>query len=362
MLSRPSWLVLMVALILLLGVSFSFAQLRVHFIDVGQGDSILLETEEARILVDAGQGNAARNYLLSLGIDQLDLVVGTHAHADHIGGFPSIFEAISVDEVWYNGQAHTTVTFERFIDAILASDARYHEPVRGEVRAFGGLTLKVLHPTTSAADYEGHLHDMNIVIRAVYGEFAVMLTGDAEAPVELELIGTGLPLASQVLKMGHHGSRTSSTLPFVRAVAPAVAVYQAGSNNRYGHPHEEALINVAAVGADIYGNDVHGTIVITAQRDGRFEIRSEHRGGARAEPRVQDGPPASRFTAGCVNINTDSEFELTGIIHIDEVRAREIVRLREERPFESVEELTRVRGIAAGRLADIVAQGLACLE
>ena len=126
-------------------------ELHVHFIDVRQRDAILLEAPEGSVLVDAGQYRDARNYLDRKGIYELDLIIATHADADHIGGFLYVLGELAVAEVWYNGQTHTTLTFERFVDAILESDIRYHEPVRGDVHEFGDLVLEVLHPETSAA-------------------------------------------------------------------------------------------------------------------------------------------------------------------------------------------------------------------
>ena len=126
-------------------------ELRVHFIDVRQGDAILLEAPDATVLLDAGQYRDARNYLDRKGIYELDLIIATHADADHIGGFLYVLGELAVAEVWYNGLTHTTLTFERLIDAILESDIRYHEPVRGEVHEFGDLVLEVLRPETSAA-------------------------------------------------------------------------------------------------------------------------------------------------------------------------------------------------------------------
>lgn len=252
-----------------------YAELRVHFIDVGQGAAVLLETDDHAVLVDAGEGEDAAEYIERLGIAEIQLAVATHAHADHIGGFPAVFEQTDVRKLWYNGQEHTTITFERFLDAVLASDAEYKEPGRGHTRRFGELRLRVLHPEGSAAEYEGDLHDQNIVLRAEYREFAVTLTGDAETGVEYELLDAGEQLEATALKMGHHGSRTSSSASFVEAVAPEIVVYQAGAGNPYGHPHEEALERVRAAGdPEIYGTDVHGTIII--RTDGHeYEVLTE---------------------------------------------------------------------------------------
>lgn len=334
------------ALLLVLLARPAWAELRVHFIDVGQGDAILLQAPTGTVLVDAGWNDGkALSYLQDQEISRLDMIVATHAHADHIGGFMEILPAIEVNTIWYNGQTHTTVTFERFIDAVLESGARYHEPVRGETVELGRLVIEVLHPTESAADYDGHLHDHNIVLRARYGDVAFMLTGDAEAPVEAELIEAGLDLSARVLKIGHHGSHSSTSPKFVAEVAPEIAVYQAGEDNRYGHPHRETLETLAKAGVMVYGADTHGTVIVTTDVQG-LTVTTDRVSGI-AEPEV-----------ACVDLNTASIDELQEIFHIGPERAESVVS---ERPWSSVRALTRIHGIGSGRLADIKAQGRACV-
>ena len=318
--------------------------LEIHFMDVGQGAAVLLRTPEAAVLVDAGRDETAAAYLASIGVGSLDLAVATHAHADHIGGFEHLFRALPVHRLWYNGQTHTTRTFERFIDAVLDSEAAYYEPSRGERIEFSDLVITVLHPLGSAADYTGHLHDMNIVLRAEYGEFSVLLTGDAEVVTELEIIRSGMKIASTVLKLGHHGSRTSSSLQFLRAVSPQAVVYQAAADNPYGHPHDEVIVRARdIVGAAVYGTDHHGTVTIVT--DGTsYRVTTE----SRRETGDSDA---------CVEINTAPVEELSRIIHVGEERAQQIVSLR---PFRSLGELVRIRGIGEARLRAIVEQGLVC--
>ena len=185
------------------------------------------------------------------------------------------------------------------------------------------------------------------------------------------MIARGHDLRADVLQLGHHGSRTSSSSEFLQAVSPEVAVYSAGVSNQFGHPHQEVVDRVQSLGIDLYGTAEHGTVVVVT--DGQtYEVRTELGIGARAPPEAPDQPtaapapttaqpeavPTSPPAAACVNINTAPAGELTQIIHIGPERAQQILQLR---PFSSVDDMTRINGIAAARLADIKAQGLACV-
>jgi beta-lactamase superfamily II metal-dependent hydrolase len=254
--------------------------LTVHFCDVGQGDAILLQGPDFTLLIDAGRHdrNDVLPYLRSVGVERLDLLVGTHPHADHIGQFPQVLEALPVGEVWLSGDEHTSLTYERALDAILASEAGYHEPRAGEVFLFGSARVEVLHPERLT----GRLHDGSISLRIVFGEVAILLTGDAEASAESEMIARGYPLRSQVFKLGHHGSSTSNSAPFLAAVSPEVAIYSAGLGNSYGHPHAEVIERLGAARIPVYGTDRYGAIrVIT---DGRQIVIETERGRADTLP------------------------------------------------------------------------------
>jgi competence protein ComEC len=188
--------------------------------------------------------------------------------------------------------------------------------------------------------------------RALYGGMALLFTGDAEVHTERAMIARGHDLRARVLQLGHHGSRTSSSEEFLRAVSPEVAVYSAGKGNLYGHPHAEPLDRLERLGIPVYGTDIHGTIVVvTDGTTSKIQLSRD------APPRA---PPAA--LTGCrpgqIDINQASAEELQRIAHIGEARAAEVVRLR---PFRSLTQLTRIRGIGQGRLGEIRAQGLACV-
>lgn len=330
--------------------------LEVHFIDVDQGDATLVMGPGVTILIDAGRHdrNDVVPYLRSAGVERIDLLVGTHPHADHIGQFPQVMGAFPVKEVWLSGDVHTSRTFERALDAILDSEAGYHEPRAGERTMIGDVLIEVIHPEVVTGDF----NNGSIGLRLVYGDVAFLFTGDAEAEAEAEMIARGHNLRAQVLQVGHHGSSTSSTEAFLREVQPQVAVYSAGVGNPYGHPHREVVERFEKLGIPLYGTDVYGTIRV--RTDGRtFEVYSQ-RGGLAFHAAV-DGPglQGSGCAPGQVDINAAPKEALMSIVHIGEARAEEIMSLR---PFASLDELTRIRGIGEGRLRDIVAQGIACVS
>jgi competence protein ComEC len=298
------------------------------------------------VLIDGGRPeNLVADYLKEKNISKLHLVVATHAHADHVGGLVGVLNRKDVKQVWYNGQTHTTLTFERFLDAIIESGAAYSEPSRGDTLTLGDMTFQVLHPEGSAADYTEHLHDMNIVVRIVYGDFAAIISGDVEQAGEMEILASGLDVSAHFLELGHHGSRTSSHPEWLKAVAPELAIWQAGEGNKYGHPHQETLKSLNELGIPAIGTATHGTIRIIAEKDGSFEVVTV------SEPDVMI------VADSCIDLNLADIQGLVDIIHIGEARAAEIV---EGRPWGGINELTRIRGLGVGRIQEIREQGLVC--
>lgn len=349
-------------------------QMTVHYIDVGQGDATLIQGHDFTILIDAGRFNGSEvvPYLQSVGVTSLDLLIGTHPDADHIGQIPQVMSAFDVAEVWMSGDLHTSQTFENAIDAILASDATYREPRAGEVHTFGDLRLEVVHPATLGSNF----NDNSVSVRAVYGGIRFMLPGDAEAAGESKMVARG-NLSAQILKVGHHGSSTSSTQSFVNAVNPEVAIYSASATNAFGHPAQSVIDRLIDSGATVYGTDVNGTVRVVT--DGVTYSVLVGRGGpvqggtpappppppaaptptpTPVPPAPPPPPPPPPPSQGCVNINTASFQELQRIIHIGPDRAQQIINLR---PFSSVNAMDRISGIGPARLADIKAQGLACV-
>ncbi|WP_188208144.1 MBL fold metallo-hydrolase [Alkalibacillus aidingensis] len=344
-------------------------ELTAHYFDVGQADSTLLtythEGEDYHILIDTGDWTSSdvTYYLNDLGVEQLDLLIGTHVHADHIGQMEEVVENFSVDEVWMTGNEGTSQTYENALAAIETNDVGYHEPRVGEAYEIGVLEVEVLHPSQLTGDF----NDDSVSTRMTYGDISFLFTGDAEATGEAAMLRGNAQLDAHILQLGHHGSSTSTSPDFLAAVNPEVAIYSAGANNSYGHPHEEVVERVQASGIDLYGTDVHGTIVVTTdgeayqvetRRDGTITPAAEEPSESESTEQDSNQPEQEESVDHCVDINSASYEELQEIIHIGPDRAQQIIDLR---PFNRVEDLTQVHGIGGGRLGDIESEGLACV-
>lgn len=241
------------------------SDLEVHFLDVGQGDATLLVHGETSILIDTGRYQASDvvDHVTAAGIDELDLVVITHPHADHIGQFDRLADAVTITETWWSGSTTTSLTFERALAALERSDAAYEQPRAGDAARIGSLLVEVVHPPVGI-DLDD-VHDAGLVVRVTFGSLRVLFTGDAEAAVEARMVDQHPELLdAEVLQVGHHGSDTSTTPAFLAAVSPDVAVYSAGLDNPYGHPAADVIDRLASAGVEVYGTSTHGTVVLSS--------------------------------------------------------------------------------------------------
>jgi len=236
--------------------------LTVHFIDVGQGDAILIDRADTDILVDGGPTSASvLAYLQGQGVGDIDLLVASHPHADHIGGLPDVMAQYPVNEIWVNGDTATSQIYQDFATAVAAEGATVREVERGYTTQMDGLGIAVLNPT---AQHTGDLNEDSVVFRLTCGEVSVLFTGDATDDSESSMLASGLALDSDVLKVGHHGSSTSTSSAFLAAVTPKDAVISVGAGNTYGHPTQATLDRLAAAGATVYRTDQDGTVVLTS--------------------------------------------------------------------------------------------------
>jgi competence protein ComEC len=247
------------------------AGLLVYFLDVGQGDATLLRGPDGRhVLIDAGErSTAVRDALRQLRVPRLDLVVISHYHHDHIGGLPAVFDALPVATVLENGLATTTQSFQRTLAAIERNQSRVLRASERTVTV-GAMALAVLPPHPRATTQ--NLASVGLV--ASYGQFRVLLTGDAETQtVEWWTQRRAVP-AVTVAKAGHHGSQNGTTRALVEAARPGLVVVSVGRDNSYGHPHAEALTRWAARTRLILQTASEGTVAVRGCRDGSYRVRT----------------------------------------------------------------------------------------
>lgn len=237
-------------------------EMQVHFIEVGQGDSILIESPSGKtMLIDGGVKGAGQqivSYLKELGINKLDIVVATHPDADHIGGLIPVLDNMTIEQFYDSGKVHTSQTFEEMLTRIDERNIPYHVPKIGDDIEFDkDVNVKVLNADDQATDN----NDASIVLKMTYGNVSFLLTGDAGVALEKEMLQ--YDVKATVLKAGHHGSNTSSSEEFIQAVKPEVAILSYGEDNKYGHPHAEVVDRLQAIGSKIYATADLGTITVS---------------------------------------------------------------------------------------------------
>jgi len=236
--------------------------LKVYFLDVGQGDSSVILFRDKVILIDAGdtdRGDTVVRALQDLGVRKIDLLVATHPHADHIGGMQDVLANFEVEKVLDSGLPSSSSLYEKFLVTIDRKQIPYIVAERGQTIGIDpALRILVLSPPKERTSDD--LNTGSIVLRVSYGTMNLLFTGDATAPVEEALVKSGYPLDAQVLKVGHHGSSGASSSAFLSRVNPQVAILSLGKGNDYGHPHRETLERLKAAGPTVFRTDTDGTI------------------------------------------------------------------------------------------------------
>jgi competence protein ComEC len=280
----PGWTVL-AALLLgpLVAGALNRGTVELVVLDVGQGDALVLRSPAGRwILVDAGPRSesfdaGARTvlpYLRQRGVPALELLVLTHPDMDHVGGAPAILLDFPVEGVMDPGAA---VGKEVFLDALHAAQARgvpWRVAGAGDSLNLDGVVLRVLAPDSAGRAMAGEdANAASLVLELRYGAFSALLTGDAPSVVEEGVIRRLLSPKVQLLKIGHHGSSTSTGAELLARTHPETALISVGRRNRYGHPHASVLQRMEAEGARVLRTDEDGTVVVKARKDGKYSVR-----------------------------------------------------------------------------------------
>lgn len=231
--------------------------LRVYCLDVGQGDSILITNNNKTMLIDAStneMGSRVVKYLNDLGIKKIDYLVGTHPHEDHIGGLDNVIKNFDIGTIYMPNVVATTKTYEEVIDAISAKKLKVTSPKTGDKFTVGNAECEVMSIRNDKDDY----NNCSIVIKMDFNNVSYLFTGDAEEGVESSRKWPHI----DVLKVGHHGSNTSSSKNFLEQIKPEVALISVGQGNTYGHPTQATLKRLSNIGAKIYRTDENGTILL----------------------------------------------------------------------------------------------------
>jgi competence protein ComEC len=249
--------------------SFPDNKLHLVFCNVGQGDAILLYYHSTQVLIDGGPNQQVLECLskhVPFWDRRLEAVVLTHAESDHLTGLIDVIHRYQVQQFILNDLNNNTAIYQEFSQAVKAEKTKVYSPQKGDQIKFGKITLNVLWPSTKMVlgVSSTNLNEEAIVLSLNYGHFDALLTGDTEIKTEESLHPNFADKALEVLKVAHHGSKTSTGEEFLKRIKPALAVISVGKNNRYGHPTDEVLERLTEVGAKILRTDLAGEIEVVS--------------------------------------------------------------------------------------------------
>jgi beta-lactamase superfamily II metal-dependent hydrolase len=272
----PRFILLALALLATRAVAQDSARVELIFLDVGQGDAVLVRGPQGKTaLIDAGpRGAHVADQLAELGVDTIHLVVASHGHADHIGGLEAVLRRFPVRAYLDNELPHTTQTYRSlmaWVERTRARDSALYLRPTARTISLGELRFRVLPPPDWAPDH----NDRSVGLLLEFGEFRALFPGDAEGAGLAHFVAQGLPRVT-VLKASHHGARNGVSREWLQAVRPSVVVISVGVRNAYGHPDPWALDYYGGHETPVYRTDIHGRIVIRGARDGTHEVTTQH--------------------------------------------------------------------------------------
>ncbi len=325
-------------------------KLAVSFIDVGQGDSTLIQCPGGEnILIDGGVEDAGAQvvkYLNAHGVHRLDLVIATHPDADHIGGLGAIINAISAKKLVDPGKPHTTKIYEDLLSLVKSRGIPYVLGRAGDTYQFGEVTLKILSPPEAL--YED-TNDCSVVTQLSFGEIKFLFPGDAAEPAEQALLSSKALGRCQILKAGHHGSHHATSRELLLTMKPDVAIISCGKGNSFGHPHKDMLARLEQAGCECLRTDDSGDIRV--ESDGkRYQVWTARQ----IKPTNATAPTKPVPEWDKININTAGPAELDKLPMIGNTRARAIIQYRSEHgSFKTIDDIVNVPGIGPKTLEKI---------
>lgn len=236
--------------------------LEVHFLDAGQGDSILVRSEDKNMLIDAGTNEDEEmvvSYLKKLGIEHLDYIIATHPHIDHIGGMDAVMEKFSVGICFMPQETYNSESYHAVMEVMKEKKIKTRTPEFQENYEIGSGRFVFITPD-SDKQYED-VNDSSLGIRLTNGKHSFLLCGDISTFLEKQILDSGISIRSDVMKLNHHGSSDSNSWNFIKEVSPSYVVVTCGRRNEFGHPHEKVMKRIKKIGAGIFRTDRQGTIV-----------------------------------------------------------------------------------------------------
>lgn len=244
--------------------SYTGGELKVHFLNVGQGLSVLVQSEGQTLIYDGGDRKTSSfvvSYLKEQQVESIDYLVSSHYDSDHMAGLIGCLKAFDVKNVISSDYVHDSQLYTSFVNAVEDKGLQMQHPSVGTTFQFGSASFEILAPSSiNPSDSNNN----SVAIKVTNGNNSIVLTGDAESPSEAAMCSSGIDLSCDVLVLGHHGSATATSWDFLQATIPEYAVVSCGTDNQYGHPDKDTMDKLQSMGIQVYRTDKQGTITVTS--------------------------------------------------------------------------------------------------